>query len=77
MKFDEVPTVAINKFQIIAGGSLVRFAFGEQVALGGDISFHSAITMTKEDAQELANCINKLIAETQKAVIVPQNPTIN
>jgi hypothetical protein len=55
----EVPTLNANRF-LVQSGERLRLAFGEQH--DGEDSFHQAVSLSREDALELAGLITKLLA---------------
>jgi len=72
MKPGHVPTMIANRFAVEAG-QRVRIAFGEQHE--GEDAYHQAVSLSREDALELANLLVILSAGGDLAR--PSNHEVN
>ncbi len=59
----QAPTVVANRFVIVAGAT-VRIAFGEQAPQNGETIYHQAVLLSREDAYELKQQIEDLLASS-------------
>lgn len=55
----DVPTILANRF-LVQSGERVRLSFGEQH--DGEDTFHQAVSLSRDDALELAGLITKILA---------------
>jgi hypothetical protein len=67
-----LPASYVNRVQVLASGPNLRMAFGEGFS-GGNVIYHSAVTMTIQDAKEVAGAILATIA-AQEAAGNPEPP---
>lgn len=67
MKMSEVPAYLANKFYIVVINR-VRIAFGEQIFGDSDPQYFTGVSLTIEDAKELAAALTSLIAEHEAKV---------
>jgi hypothetical protein len=56
-----LPAQFVNRVQVLAAGPNLRMAFGEGFA-GGNVIYRSAVTMTIQDAKEVAEAILATLA---------------
>ncbi len=57
----KLPALYINRVQVLVSGPNVRMAFGEGFS-GGNTIYRSAVTMTIQDAREVAEAILATLA---------------
>lgn len=61
----ELPSMFINRFNVLVGPELSRLVFGETV-IGDQTKFHIAITMTTAHVKEFAMLLLQLAASTDQ-----------
>jgi hypothetical protein len=61
-----LPASYVNRVQVLASGPNLRMAFGEGFG-GTNIIYRSAVTMTIQDAKEVAGAILSVIATHETA----------
>jgi|HubBroStandDraft_6_1064221.scaffolds.fasta_scaffold62008_4 hypothetical protein len=68
-----LPALYVNRVQVLASGPNLRMAFGEGFA-GSNVIYRSAVTMTIQDAKEVAGAILATIAAQEAAAANPELP---
>jgi len=72
-----LPALYVNRVQVLASGPNLRMAFGEGFA-GSNVIYRSAVTMTIQDAKEVAGevagAILATIAAQEAATANPELP---